>query len=308
VYAWVDQPVSGLINQYLALLFACLNFHFNRLHGTGSNDPLLMNNLFSFCLPPRGQSQSEDTHDDLSKAEAHSGAAEAFVIMEDFEGALHHYNLYIKLLTDFEPARHDLLNGIALVNQATVLLQVGRYEEATESVKKAIGMEDESKYVGRSKGGLGIARPLAHRLASELQRVLAHVSSLCCLLNPSLDSWQHAYQQGLLGISLRNMGDLEGAYKAFHGAEMFYEQVIKEEEEAILDRACNLRSLSLVSHVGLLFRSSSLSGRSYVWVLAQSATSRPRLTCRATLQSGCHLGVSPSAETRRGALVEKIPA
>lgn len=68
----------------------------------------------------------------------------------------------------------------------------------------------------------------------------------------SLDSWQHAYQQGLLGISLRNMGELEGAYKAFHVAEVFYEQVVKEEEEAILDRACNLRSLSLVSTVVLL--------------------------------------------------------
>lgn len=68
--------------------------------------------------------------------------------MEDFESALQHYNLYIKSLTDFESERHDLLS-IALVNRATVLLQLGCYEEAAESVQEAIGLEDEPKYVGR---------------------------------------------------------------------------------------------------------------------------------------------------------------
>lgn len=63
------------------------------------------------------------------------------MLMEDYDSALSHYSQYIDTLTMFASERHDLL-AIALINKATVLLQLGRFAEAATSINEAIALED----------------------------------------------------------------------------------------------------------------------------------------------------------------------
>lgn len=98
-----------------------------------------VNFLFPFPF-----TQSKDTSDNLSAAEAHSGAAEACVIMGEFEDAIAHYDSYIAYLKAKQSPERNML-AIAVVNRATVLLQLERFREAADELVAAFTIERDPR-------------------------------------------------------------------------------------------------------------------------------------------------------------------
>lgn len=91
--------------------------------------------------------------DELTRAEARSGAAEASVLLEDYEAALVHYDAYIAGLQKMTGEGPEIL-AIALINRATVLLHLSRAEEALVSLQAATF---DIKWVEVAEGRKGFA-------------------------------------------------------------------------------------------------------------------------------------------------------
>ncbi len=72
----------------------------------------------------------------LTKSEAHSGAAEAWMQLENYEEALSHYDHYIEALKKL-PGEGPEPMAIALINKATALLSARQPTKALECLQEA---------------------------------------------------------------------------------------------------------------------------------------------------------------------------